>query len=248
MLLVQISDVHCGPQFQPEVFERAVDEINSLNPDALIVLGDLTEDGLLTEFQMAKKELNRLHTKNLIVCSGNHDYRSTGYLLFQQFFPFKQVTEIEDAVIVLLSSARPDRDDGEVGHRQNLWLKRTLSRYHDRCKIVAIHHHLVPVPDTGLDLITVVDAGDVLLSLIHAKVNLVLCGHRHRPWRWNLENFPIVHSGTISSKRFRGFFRNSYNIINIKDGKVDAELKIVGGETIKFDKIVVEKTSTIGTI
>jgi Icc protein len=246
MLLVQISDLHCGPQFQPEVFEVATDEINSLNPDALIVLGDLTEDGLLAEFQMAKKELNKFHAKNLIVCSGNHDYRSTGYLLFQKFFPFKQVTEIEDAVIVLLSSARPDRDDGEVGHRQNIWLRQTLSKYHDRYKIVAIHHHLVPVPDTGLDLITVVDAGDVLLSLNHAKVNLVLCGHRHRPWRWHLEKFSIVHSGTVSSKRFRGFFKNSYNIINIEERKVDVKLKIVGGETIKFDKIIAGKANVGG--
>jgi len=59
----------------------------------------------------------------------------------------------------MLSSARPDRDDGEVGNRQNLWLEHTLERYKDRVKIVAIHHHIIPVPDTGADQITIVDAG-----------------------------------------------------------------------------------------
>ncbi|MEM3642074.1 MAG: metallophosphoesterase, partial [Candidatus Bathyarchaeia archaeon] len=103
--------------------------------------------------------------KNAIYISGNHDYRSTGYLLFKEYFPFNQVTEIGDTVIIVLSSARPDRDDGEVGHRQNLWLENTLAKYKSHVKIVAIHHHIVPVPDTGADQITIIDAGDVLRSL-----------------------------------------------------------------------------------
>jgi len=74
----------------------------------------------------------------------------------------------------VLSSARPNRDDGEVGNRQNLWLERTLERHKDRVKIVAIHHHIILVPDTGADQITIVDAGDVLRSLVKSKANLVL--------------------------------------------------------------------------
>jgi Icc protein len=79
--------------------------------------------------------------------SGNHDYRATGYLLFRQYFPFNQITQIGDTVIIVLSSARPDRDDGEVGRRQNLWMENTLRTY-KYTKIVAIHHHVIPVPDT----------------------------------------------------------------------------------------------------
>jgi 3',5'-cyclic AMP phosphodiesterase CpdA len=101
----------------------------------------------------------------------------------------------------VLSSARPDRDDGEVGNRQNLWLERTLERHKDRVKIVAIHHHIIPVPDTGADQITIVDAGDVLRSLVKSKANLMLCGHRHRPWRrkmrmcsWCMQTVLLVRS------------------------------------------------------
>jgi len=37
MLLVQISAVHCGPQFREGPFQDAVKEINALSPDAIIV-------------------------------------------------------------------------------------------------------------------------------------------------------------------------------------------------------------------
>ncbi len=238
MLLVQISDIHCGPMFLKGTFGAAVKEINKMSPDVVLVTGDLTENGLTSEFQTGARELRELKAEKVIYVSGNHDYRSTGYLLFKEFFPFSQVTELDDVVVAVLSSARPDRDDGEVGHRQNLWLEKTLEKYKDRMKIVAIHHHVVPVPDTGADQITVIDAGDVLRSLIKSKVNLVLCGHRHRPWRWRIEEMRLVHAGSVSCEKLRGFFCNSYNVITIKKNEVDAKLKIVGGGFVDFNEIV----------
>lgn len=238
MLLVQISDIHCGPMFRKKVFQEAVKEINAMAPDVVLVTGDLTEDGLTREFQEIAAQLKRLKAGKVIYVSGNHDYRSTGYLLFRQFFPFSQVTEVGNAVIIVVSSARPDRDDGEVGYRQNLWLEKTLAEHQDKLKIVAIHHHIIPVPDTGADQITVIDAGDVLRSLAKAKVDLVLCGHRHRPWQWQIENMKVIHAGSVSCEKLRGFFCNSYNAIKIKKGKTEERLKIVNGEFVDFNDIV----------
>ncbi|MDH7477114.1 MAG: metallophosphoesterase [Candidatus Bathyarchaeota archaeon] len=238
MLIAQISDVHCGPMLRKETLRAGIKEINELSPDLVLVCGDLTENGLISEFETAVKELKRLKAEKIIYVSGNHDYRSTGYLLFKEFFPFTQVTEVDDAVILVLSSARPDRDDGEVGHRQNLWLEKTLQEYKDKVKIVALHHHIIPVPDTGADQITIVDAGDVLRSLVKSKTDLVLCGHRHRPWRWRIEDMLVVHAGSISCEKLRGFFCNSYNVIEIKNKKIDAKLKIVGGGYVDFKEIV----------
>ena len=238
MLLVQISDVHCGPMFREETFRSAVREINEMSPDVVLVTGDLTENGSISEFKAAAKELAKIKAEKIIFVSGNHDYRSTGYLLFREFFPFLQVTELDGAVIAVLSSARPDRDDGEVGHRQNLWLERTLEKYDDKVRIVAMHHHVVPVPDTGADQITVIDAGDALRSLVKSRVDLVLCGHRHRPWRWTLENMLVVHAGSVSCEKLRGFFLNSYNVTNVKKGGIEVKLKVVDGEIIDFNEIV----------
>ena len=101
-----------------------------------------------------------------------------------------------------------------------------------------MHYHLISVPDTGSDRIIVLDAGDVLQSALAAKVNLVLCGHKHRPWIWNLGPLTIAYAGTTSSGRMRGFFENTYNIITIDKGKVNVDLKVVNGERINLYDLV----------
>lgn len=238
MLLVQISDVHCGPMFSRQSLRLAIKEINAMRPDVVLVGGDLAENGLVSEFETASRELSALKAPEIIYVSGNHDYRSTGYLLFKEYFPFCQETEIGETYITVLSSARPDRDDGEVGNRQNLWLETALAKHEDKTKIVTIHHHVIPIPDTGADQITVVDAGDVLRSLVKSNVDLVLCGHRHRPWMWKMENMLLVHAGSVSCQKLRGFFCNSYNVITIEGKKINARLKIVGGDYVDFEEIV----------
>ncbi len=236
-MIVQLSDIHVGPQFKKDVFERAVEEVNQLDPDTVIITGDLTENGMLSEYDRAKEHIKKLKTKNVIVLSGNHDYRNTGYLIFKKFFPSKSLYEYNDSVLVTLGTARPDRDEGEVGYRQNVWLYHTLSKYKTKTKIIAMHHHLISAPDTGSDRIIVLDAGDVLQAALAAKVNLVLCGHKHRPWIWNLGPLTIAFAGTVSCDRMRGFFENSYNIITVQKGKVNIDLKVVGGRRIPLRNI-----------
>lgn len=246
MLIAHISDLHFGGNFNREAFYRAVDEINKLSPDAVIVTGDISHEGLVNEFEEAKKELSKIKCRKLIICSGNHDYRNTGYLLLKKFFPLKQKYEIGNAVIAMLKTAKADRDDGAVGYKQMKWLNKVLSQNKEKIKIVAMHHHVIPIPDTGMEQHIVADAGDLLLAFKKTKPTLVLCGHRHRPWLWKFEDFLILHAGSLSDRRLRGFFRNSYNLIEIdekgnKSGKIKINLKPVGEAAINFDKLINER-------
>jgi len=215
---------------------QAIDEISDLGPDAIVITGDLTENGLLDEFQEAKRYIRLLKCKHLLIGSGNHDSRTTGYRLFPSFFGEpSSAKEIEDVALIGLNSSRPDQDGGEVGYRQRLWMKECLDKYADRTKIVALHHHLLPVPDTGMEKNIISDAGDVLWSLISHGADLVLCGHRHRPWVWNMGRMNIFYAGAISTNRLRGFYQNSYNIIEIKNSGIQASLKIVGGKELALN-------------
>ena len=239
MIIVQLSDLHVGSQFLPEVFEMVVKEVNELNPDVIVITGDLTNEGLMKEYEKCKSLLTQFNTKKIISISGNHDYRNTGYLLFKKFFPFQAVNELDDdVVLVTVGTARPDRNEGEVGYRQNLWLERTIKKYKDKVKIVAMHHHLIPIPDTGSDQLTVVDAGDILRTILDTKVDVVLCGHKHRPWAWNFGKLTVVNAGAATSERVRGLFENTYNILTISNKKVQVDLKIVGGKRLAIDEIV----------
>ena len=205
----------------------------------LVASGDLTESGLVSQYRSAKQALDTIKCRKRVFCSGNHDYRSTGYLLFKEFFPTKPVLKVDGVVFAVISTARPERNEGEVGHRQVLWLDETFSKFKRLVKIAVIHHHLIQVPDTGPDNIPVIDAGDTLRTIVESKVNLVLGGHRHRPWRWNVGGTQIIHAGTLSSERTRGFYVHSYNIIDVSRKAIDARLKIVGSRrTMRFDEVV----------
>jgi len=130
MKIVQLSDIHVGAQFREGVFDQVAYEVNDLKPSAIVVTGDLTNEGLLQEYERCREKFAQFESEKIIAISGNHDYRNTGYLLFKKFFPFDSVNELdEDIVLVTLGTARPDRDEGEVGYRQNLWLERTMKKY-----------------------------------------------------------------------------------------------------------------------
>jgi len=243
MKLVQISDLHIGGLFKQDAFNTIVKEVNDdLKPDVIIISGDLTDDGLLFQFEQARKEIARFNCPNLIVFPGNHDYRHTGYLLFKKFFPFtKQIYEFDDNIVVVtLGTARPDRDEGEVGHRQSIWMEETLGKYNNfKTKIVAMHHHLIAIPDTGYtNVVGISDAGDTLRACLESKVDLVLCGHKHRPWLWNLGTLKIAYAGTACSWRYRGVFEDTYNIIDVRDGRMDIDIKIVGGKRMPLSDVV----------
>ena len=239
MQFVQISDLHIGGLFKRDVFDTIVEEVNSLDPTAIIVSGDLTDDGLIFQFQEAREAIRRFKCNNLIVFPGNHDYRHTGYLLFKKFFGSKQIFEIDDIVVLTVGTARPDRDEGEAGHRQNLWMEESFKKYSDKTKIVAMHHHLIAIPDTGYaNVVGILDAGDTLRACLESKVDLVLCGHKHRPWLWNLGSLKIAYAGTACSWRYRGVFEDTYNIIEFNHGKIEVDIKIVGNKRMPLSDVV----------
>jgi len=239
MEIVQLSDIHVGSQFKEEIFEKVIDEVNALKPDTVVITGDLTNEGLVSEYKKCKDLVSKLNVDKVIAISGNHDYRNTGYLVFKKYFPFQTINELsEDVVLVTLGTSRPDRNEGEVGYRQTLWLERTMKKYEDKITILAMHHHLIGIPDTGSERVTILDAGDVLRTILDTNVDLVLCGHKHRPWIWRFNNLSIVNAGTTSSDRMRGLFENTYNIVNVDKNKLQIDLKIIGGKRMPLEDIV----------
>jgi 3',5'-cyclic AMP phosphodiesterase CpdA len=239
MEIVQLSDIHVGAQFREAVFDQVIEELNSLKPDAVIITGDLTNEGLKEQYEKCKTLISKINVDRIIAISGNHDYRNTGYLHFKKYFPYQTINELsDDVVLITIGTARPDRDEGEVGHRQTLWLERTMKKYKKRIKILAMHHHLIGIPDTGSDRLTIIDAGDVLRATLDSDVDLVLCGHKHRPWLWDFNKLLIANAGSVSSERVRGFFENSYNIIKIENKNISIDLKIVGGERKPLQTVV----------
>jgi 3',5'-cyclic-AMP phosphodiesterase len=234
MRIVQMSDIHVGSGlFRPQLLSSAIEETNSLEPDLVAIVGDLTTEGYRWEFEEAKEYLDRIECPNVIVAMGNHDARSVGYRHFEDFFGMREeavtvsVPEGE-AKVVVLDSTKPDLDEGEVGREHYAWLDSEFRGWERGPKILMIHHHILAVPGTGRDVNNLRDAGDVMAILRELKVDMVLSGHRHVPYVWSISGVRIVHSGTVSSMRVRGTMPPSYNVIEFNTEKVTITLREPG--------------------
>ena len=246
--IAQISDVHCGgPYFVANLMERAITEVNDLDPDIVICSGDLTTFGFKQEFAQAKEYLDRIQCETFVVIPGNHDSRNVGYVHFEEMFGARNsVVRVGGVTVVAVDSSEPDLDHGQIGRGRYRWIEEQFAAEPSELKIFVLHHHLLPVPGTGRERNIVHDAGDALECLQRAGVNLVLSGHKHVPYAWRLEDMFIVNAGTVSSLRLRGNTRPCYNVIEVTDSHVDVwrkypfhgQEKIIqfSTETLAFEK------------
>jgi len=103
--IAHLSDLHCGGQyFVPGLLERAIAEINDLQPDIVVCSGDLTTFGFKHEYQEAKRYLDRIQCRSLVVIPGNHDSRNVGYVHFEDMFGQRNSVLRKDGSSETLSS------------------------------------------------------------------------------------------------------------------------------------------------
>jgi len=221
--IAHLSDLHCGgPYFEPNLLERAIVEINDLQPDIVICSGDLTTLGFRHEYQVAREYLDRIECEALVVVPGNHDSRNVGYVHFEQLFGERNsVLRKNGVTVVAVDSTEPDLDHGQIGRGRYPWIEEQFAAEPADLRLFVLHHHLLPVPGTGRERNVVYDAGDAIECLLRAGVQLVLSGHKHVPYAWRLENLFVVNTGTVSSLRLRGNTRPCYNVVEVNGTHVD---------------------------
>ena len=107
--IAHLSDIHCGgPYFVPNLMERALAEVNDLDPDIVICSGDLTTFGFKQEYAMAKEYLDRIRCEQFVVIPGNHDSRNVGYVHFEEMFgPRNSVLRVGGVTVVAVDSTEP---------------------------------------------------------------------------------------------------------------------------------------------
>jgi 3',5'-cyclic-AMP phosphodiesterase len=235
MLIAQLSDVHVGgSRYREDLLRTAIAEVNEAEPDLVVIAGDLTDDGYPDQYPLAKQELAALASARIVRVPGNHDARNVGYLHYEDTFGARDSRERLECgglqvALVAVDSSKPDLDEGEIGREHYGWIEEGFERAAD-LRVFVSHHHLVPVPGTGRERNQVLDAGDVLALLRKCGVDLVLSGHRHVPYVWPIAGMLLVHSGTVSTLRTRGFPHPAYNLIRVAAGRISVELCVPGGE------------------
>ena len=149
-VIAQISDLHCGgPYFLPNLLERAITEVNDLDPQIVVVSGDLTTYGFKEEYAQAKEYLAGIDCQAVVVIPGNHDSRNVGYVHFEELFGDRNsVLRVGAVTVVAVDSTEPDLDNGQIGRGRYRWIDEQFAVPAD-LRVFVLHHHLLPVPGTG---------------------------------------------------------------------------------------------------
>ena len=242
--LWQISDLHFGPPFDPVVAEAALRSVEALEPDAIIVNGDLTQRAKRTQFQEARTYLERLPAVPRIVVPGNHDvplYRVYERLyqphqLYQEIISpeLNPILTLASATIVGLDTSAP-RTAITNGLIRPWQLERCVDAFEnsppEKIRIVVAHHPFASAPDWLPDKL-MPHSERAIRTFSRYGVELICGGHLHRGYVSNtLDFYPdvsrdhgilISQCGTTTSRRGRGReqFRNSFNWIEIIDDAI----------------------------
>ena len=196
MLIAQISDLHVKAEGtllygQVDAYGLAAAAIERIaafrpRPDAVVVTGDITNDGTADDFAAAARLLGRLAVPVFAIV-GNHDRREAARRALGSLAPLPAEGPLAYAAdagpirLVALDSLVEGHGHGALGPEQIAWLERTLAAASDRPTLVLVHHHPFACGIEFMDRIALEDA-DALAAVIarHPQVLRILCGHVHR--------------------------------------------------------------------
>jgi 3',5'-cyclic AMP phosphodiesterase CpdA len=181
---------------------------------ALVILGDLTHNGTVTEYRRLKPLLDTVPIP-VIPMLGNHDRRET----FIEVFPHapqengfvQAVRDIGTTRLITLDSldGPPYPDDHHAGRlcgTRLRFLETSLATRAGRQAIICIHHPPFKTGIAGMDRIRLAE-GDAFLDLLarHGDLHLV-CGHVHRTISGSARGVPWTvlkspcHQGVLDLK------------------------------------------------
>lgn len=209
-LLAQISDLHIQPLGKliadridtAAYLERCVARLNALvpRPDAVIVTGDLVDQGTVEEYERLRALLAPLEMP-VYLLMGNHDERGAfrsvfGDARYRSGGAFVQyAVDVGGLRVIALDTNEPRTSGGTLCAARRAWLAAELDAARDRDVILAMHH---PPFATGIHFMDAarLDPGDTAafaaLVAQHPNVHRVICGHLHRPVQ-------VRFAGTIAS-------------------------------------------------
>jgi len=136
--VAQISDIHLP--YGADVFATYLYEANLVDPDLIVVTGDVVDQEILSSaWGYLQDLLGRLDVPIYLI-PGNHDYSGADSAYYQQFGGMKNYTVvIGDFLLLALDS----HGGGYVYQEQIDWADSVLARYSDKVKIIAFHHPLL---------------------------------------------------------------------------------------------------------
>lgn len=192
-LLLQISDTHLGADWEgpdpDECLLRAVEAILALpqRPDALLVSGDLTDNGAPEEYARVRELLAPLDLEPHVL-PGNHDLRGPLRAAFglpgRAEEPVSYAVDLGPLRLVCVDSIIPGAEGGALDGGRAEWLDLALAEDREKPTVVALHHPPLITDLPTFEEIGLASEGRAALAEVlgrHPQVARVVAGHVHRP-------------------------------------------------------------------
>lgn len=197
--LLHISDTHLTrsdldapllSQVRPfEQFDRFASsvEASGLRVDAIVMSGDLANDGEADAYRSIRERVGRLADAceaETIWVMGNHDERSAfRAVLFADASgstePVDTVTEVKGLRIISLDTSVPGSNHGEVRVSQLEWLANVLREPAPAGTLIAMHHPPLHSPIDVLRQFGLRDTEGLAEVIRNTDVRSILVGHYH---------------------------------------------------------------------
>lgn len=240
--LMQISDIHTGAPFLPEVAEAVAATAHDIQPDLLVVAGDLVQRAVFpSQWHTVRAFLEQLPQPQLIV-PGNHDVplidgfrRLVSPLAYYRRYISENLNpqfHLPGLVVVGANSALGFTvADGYLYKKQRQAVQQAFAGAPDNAFRVAVLHHPLIDPPIMNRADKLLNANRVLRLLQQCGVQLYLSGHMHFPYISAIDarGLPIAgdqliqrsliisQTGTATSRRGRGpgEGQNTFNTIEL---------------------------------
>lgn len=212
--------------------EKCIQEAKRTRIDFVLITGDLTHEGSVSDYLELKELLIRLLGDiPCIVLPGNHDRRDA---LCKIFF-HKEYTEKLDTVyefkglrIITLDSG--DSVNGLITDEQLNWLSNVLSDSSSKSTLLALHHTLID----GQNGIACASYDEALIRIIQGSDILgIFCGHTHHNYNSQFAGKlyftadSIAFSMTEDTDILQFEDHAAYNLVTLQNGVLSAQVKQV---------------------
>lgn len=196
--LLQISDVHLerepGPADERLAEAVAMVDASGLAVAAVLVTGDLSEDGSPASYRRLRAQLDPLADRlgaPLIALPGNHDDVATLRAEILDGAPADRVVELDGLRVVTLDSTVAGVHHGELADDQLDWLADALAVRSPRGTLLALHHPPIPSVHPVLDRLALREPERLAATIARTDVRLVVCGHAHAVATATIAGVPV---------------------------------------------------------
>ena len=204
MRIIQISDSHISHDFPQRSTDLGicVEHINKekIQPDLVVHTGDITHNGLIEEYRIAREQLDQLSTPYCVL-AGNKDKRKelssvfsdNDYLQLDNAF-IQYAIEYSALRVIVLDTVCESDNRGELCKTRLQQIDNMLSLDQSKPAVIFMHHspfkvNEIPQPEQFVNWSEVEKLESIFSH--HAHIDSIFCGHVHRNVEGSLGHLPV---------------------------------------------------------